>query len=140
MRRFVLLNAALLILLVDPASTQNGLICDCGNSPDQPTLCLTETQMGHHLKYIEMAPDRMGNQVNVSGIAVFELTVGKDGRIVNAKAISGHPLAFPLLIGAMDKWRFRPLLRNKTARQMCGRLSVKFTMIPNLSKVAVVSP
>jgi hypothetical protein len=140
MKRSVLLNAALLIFLADSASTQDGLICDCGNSPDQPTVCLTETEMSHQVKHIEMEPDRMGNHVNVSGIAVFELTVGKDGRIVNAKAISGHPLAFPLLIGAMDKWRFRPLLRNNTARQVCGRLSVKFTMIPNLSKVAVVSP
>ena len=39
----------------------------------------------------------MGNHVNVNGVAVFELTVGKDGHIVSAKALSGHPLALPTL-------------------------------------------
>jgi hypothetical protein len=96
--------------------------------------------MSHQVKHIEMQPDRMGNHVNVNGIAVFELTVGKDGRIVNAKAISGHPLALPLLLGATDKWQFKPLVRNETARQACGRLSVKFSIVQNLSTVEVVRP
>ena len=61
----------------------------------------------------------MGNHVNANGMALFELTVGKDGRIANAKAISGHPLALSLLTGAMDKWLFKPLVRNETARQGC---------------------
>jgi hypothetical protein len=87
-----------------------------------------------------MQPDRMGNHVNVNGVAAFELTVGKDERIVNAKTISGHPLALPLLIGAMDKWRFKPLVRNETARPACGRLRVKFTIVQNLSKVEIVRP
>src|SRR4051812_19307758 len=122
MRGSVLLTAALLILLADSGFAQDGLTCDCGNSPDKPTVCLTETEMRRQVKHIEMEPDRMGNHVNVNGVAVFELTVGKDGRIVNAKAISGHPLALPLLLGAMDKWRFKPLVQNETPRQVCGRL------------------
>jgi hypothetical protein len=102
MRCSVLVTAALLILLADSGLTQNSVTCDCGNSPDKPIVCLTETQMSRQVKHIEMEPDRMGNHVNVSGVVVFELTVGKDGRILNARTISGHPLAFPLLIGAMD--------------------------------------
>ena len=60
---------------------------------------------------------------------MFELAVSKNGRIVNARALSGHPLALPLLFRAMDKWRFKPLVRNGTARQACGRLSVKFSIV-----------
>ncbi len=129
-----------MIFLADSAFAQDGLTCVCGNSPDQTTICLTETQMSHQVKHIEMEPDRMGNHVNANGLAVFELTVGKDGRIANAKAISGHPLALPLLTGAMDKWQFKPLVRNETARQVCGRLKVRFSIVENLSKVEVVGP
>lgn len=139
MRR-VILNAALMILLAGSGSTQDGVTCDCGNSADHPSVCLTETEMGHQLKHLEMDSDKMGNHLKVSGVAVFELIVGKDGRIVNAKAISGHPLAIPLLLGAIDRWRFKPYVRNATARQVCGRLSVKFSIVQNLSKVEVVRP
>jgi hypothetical protein len=47
MRPSVLLTAALLILLVDSGFAQDGLTCDCGISPDKPTVCSTETQMSH---------------------------------------------------------------------------------------------
>lgn len=140
MRPFALLIAALLILLFDYGSSQDGLTRDCGNSPDKLAVCLTETQMSHRVKHIEMQDDRMGNHVNVSGVAVFELMVGKNGHIVNAKAISGHPLALPLLLSAMDKWQFKPLVRNGTAQQACGLLRVKFSIVENLSTVEVVRP
>lgn len=96
--------------------------------------------MSDQAKHIEMQNDRMGSHVNVNGVAVFELTVGKNGHVINAKAISGHPLALPLLLRAMDKWRFTPLARNKTAQQACGRLSVKFSIVQNVSTVEVLRP
>jgi len=96
--------------------------------------------MSHQVTHVEMEPDRMGNHLNLNGVAVFELIVGEDGHVVNARAISGHPLAIPLLIGAMDKWRFKPLVQNETARQVCGRLSVRFAVAQNSSKVEVVRP
>ena len=71
--------------------------------------------MSDQVKHIEMQNDRMGSHVNVNGVAVFDLTVGKNGRIVNAKAISGHPLALPLLLRAMDKLQFKPLCERTSA-------------------------
>jgi hypothetical protein len=136
----VILNVALLIFLAASGFLQDGVTCECGNSSDQGAACLTETQMSHQVKHIEMEPDRMGHHLNLNGVAVFELIVGRDGHVVNARAISGHPLAISLLIGAMDKWRFKPLLPNETVRQVCGRLSVKFSIVQNLSKVEVVRP
>jgi hypothetical protein len=128
MRNTVVLSAALAILSANYGA-QDGLTCDCSSNTDRPIARLTE-----------MEPDRMGNHVNVSGIAVFTLIVGEDGRILNAQAISGHPLALSLLIEAMDKWRFKPFVGNHAARRVCGRLSVKFSIVQNLPKVAVVRP
>lgn len=96
--------------------------------------------MSAQAKHIEMQPDRMGNHVNVSGVAVFELIVDKDGRVLNAKAISAHPLAVPRLVGAVEKWRFKPLMRNGVAHQTCGRLSLKFSIVENQPEVEGARP
>jgi hypothetical protein len=138
MTRDVLLVAVTLSMCAASAYGQDKLTCDCGNGSRHDTVCLTKTQMADRVKHIEMQNDRMGNHVNVNGVAVLELRIGKDGRIVNARAISGHPLALPLLLNTLNKWRFKPLVQNETAQQTCGRLSVKFSIVENLSKVEVV--
>ena len=96
--------------------------------------------MSTQVKHIEMPPDRMGNHVNVRGVAVLELMVGKNGRVLNAKAISGHPVAIPRLLGSVDKWRFTPFVRDGAARQTCGRMTVKFSIVENQPKVEVARP
>jgi hypothetical protein len=140
MRRFVVLIAGLLILSIQLTSAQDGLTCNSGNGPDRPAVSLKEAEMSDQVKHIEMQDDKMGNHVNVNGVAVFGLTVGKNGRVVNAKAISGHPVALPLLLRAKDKWQFKPLMRNEIARPACGRLNLKFSIVENLSTVEVVKP
>jgi len=96
--------------------------CDCADLPEA-IICLTDMQMSTQVKNIEMQPDRMGNHVIVRGVVVFELIVGKDGRVLNAKAISGHPVAIPLLLGSVEKWRLKALIRDGMEHQTCGRLT-----------------
>ncbi len=96
--------------------------------------------MAGHVRHIVMQPDLMGDHSNGSGIAVFAITFGKDGKVVNCKAISGHPLAIHFLIGAAPEWRFTPFVQHGAARQACGRLTVKFSIIENQTSVVVVQP
>ena len=63
--------------------------------------------------------------------------VGKNGRILEANATSGHPLAIPLLLGSVNKWRFK---LDGVERQTSGRLTVKFSIVENQSNVEVVRP
>jgi hypothetical protein len=114
--------------------------CNCESNQAQVVVCLTEAQMSARVIRIEMQPDRMGNHGNLSGIAVFELMVGKNGHVLKAKVIWGHPLAVPLLVGSLNKWRFRPLQQDGVAWQTCGRLSVNFSIVENESKVEIVRP
>lgn len=128
------------MLFASAAFPQDEPPCHCAGKQAATTVCLTEMQMIAQVKHIEMQPDRMGNHVNVKGVAVFELVVGKNGRVLRAKAISGHPVAIPLLLGSVDKWRFTPLIRDGAERQACGRLTVKFSIVENQPKVEVVRP
>jgi hypothetical protein len=82
----------ILIVSTPAAFPQDALPCDCAGERAAATVCLTDTQMSAQAKHIEMQPDRVGNHVNVKGIVIMELIVGKNGRVLNAKAISGHPV------------------------------------------------
>lgn len=130
----------ILILSAQAASPQDAPSCDCAGVQAAATVCLNEVQMSAQVKHIEMQPDRMGNHVNFRGVAVFELMVGKNGRVLNANAISGHPIAIHLLLGSVNKWRFKPLIEHGVARQTCGRLTVKFSIVENQPNVEVVRP
>lgn len=127
------------LILSRAAFPQDTPPCDCENAQTAAIVCLTEKQMSGQVTHIEILPDRMGNHVNVRGVAVFELMV-KDGRVLNAKAISGHPLAIPRLLESVDKWRFKPLMRDGVTRQTCGRLTVKFSIVENQPAVEVARP
>jgi hypothetical protein len=96
--------------------------------------------MAAQVKHIEMQADRMGNHVNISCVAVFELMVGKNGRVLDAKAISGHPIAVPRLIQSVDKWRFKPLVRDGISYRICGRLNVRFSIVENQPTAEVARP
>jgi hypothetical protein len=114
--------------------------CECGDAQPKAAVCLTEMQMSAQVTHIEMQPDRMGNHVNVSGVVVFDVTVAENGRVLNARAISGHPPAIPRLLGSVDSWRFKPLIRDRVVRKTCGRLTVKFSIVENQPSVVVVKP
>jgi hypothetical protein len=94
--------------------------------------------MASQAEHIEMAPYLTGDHVNIRGTAVIELTVAKDGSVRCAQALSGHPLAISQLIGAVQKWRFKPFVKDGVALQFCGRLRVKFAVVENRPSVEVV--
>ena len=98
----------MLILSALASSPQDAPPCDCVDVQAAAIVCLKEMQMSAQVKHIEMQPDRMGNHVNFRGVAVFELMVGKNGRVLNAKAISGHPLAISLLLGVRRQMALQP--------------------------------
>jgi hypothetical protein len=111
--------------------------CDCTTGK---TVCISEAQMAGSATHIEMEPDLMGNHSNASGVVVFQLIVGKNGKVKNAQAISGHPIAISLLIGAVPKWRFQPFVEDGTKKQTCGPISLRFRILNNRTSVEVMKP
>ena len=44
----------------------------------------------------------------IEGLVVVQAKLAKDGRVVEAKALSGHPLLVPNCVDNARKWVFRP--------------------------------
>ena len=94
--------------------------------------------MSGQVEHIEMGADVMGNHVNVKRIALMEVTIDNDGRVLCAQALSGHPLAITHLIEASRRWKFKPYLKNGSAQRFCGRLRLNFSFVENKPSVEVV--
>ncbi len=108
--------------------------CDCATSG---TICLSEEQIAKRVVHLEMLPGRMGNHSNGGGIVVMDVTIGTDGKVLNATLISGHPIAASLLMGAVPKWRFKPFVSNGSPRMACGRSRLEFSIVENQTSVTV---
>lgn len=85
-----------------------------------------------------MANNRMGEHVNIAGIARFQLTVNKDGHVICAKAIDGNPIAASLLLESVAKWRFTRCTVSGTSKNFRGSLTVKFSIVEGRSAVEAV--
>jgi len=60
----------------------------------------------------------IARQMNASGTVQVAITIGENGRVIEAKAISGHPALRPAAEEAAKKWVFRPAsLDGKPMRQ-----------------------
>ena len=94
--------------------------------------------MSEHAIHVEMEPDRVGNHVNYHGVAVFEIRFDKNGRVIEASAISGPPLGVSHLIAAISKWRFKPVILKGAKKKACGRLSIEFAMNENMPSAKVL--
>jgi hypothetical protein len=115
---------------------------DNGESWERNCPCtehLKESQMSSQAEHIEMKPDVLGDHVNVSGIAVMEVVVEKDGRVRCMQALSGHPIAISHLIAARRNWRFKPYVKDGSAQRFCGRLRLRFSLVENQPSVEVAA-
>jgi hypothetical protein len=94
--------------------------------------------MTEHAKHIEMPPDRMGNHVNLKGVAVFQITIDESSSVTSAKAVSGNPLAINLLISDAKSWQFEPYVEAGIARKACGRIAMKFSIAEGIASAQVL--
>ncbi len=104
--------------------------CSCAN-------WLSESQMAAQVEHVEMAPFAHGVHLNEHGIALIETRVGSDGSVQCTSAIAGHPLAMAQLIGPSPGWHFKPYVADGVAREFCGRLRLKFSIVDDRSSLEV---
>ncbi len=66
-------------------------------------------------------------KVNASGKVQVQVTISVEGRVIEATAISGHPLLRGAAIAAAGKWLFKPTMMNAAPVQVQSVLTFVFT-------------
>ena len=67
-------------------------------------------------------------EFQLSGTVNLAIIVGKDGKIIDIKLISGHPLLIPAAFEAVKQWEYRPMLLNGNPVEFATEISVSFSL------------
>jgi TonB family protein len=67
-------------------------------------------------------------EAQISGTVRLAIIVGKDGRIIDIKLVSGHPLLIPAAFEAAKQWEYRPMLLNGNPVEFATEISVNFSL------------
>lgn len=64
--------------------------------------------------------------VKAAGVVNVQVTVGEDGKVVSATAVSGHPLLRAAAVAAAKKAEFEPVLLSKRPVSVSGVITYSF--------------
>jgi TonB family protein len=67
-------------------------------------------------------------QARLSGVVHLAAIIGKDGRVLDLKAIGGHPLLVPAALEAVKQWVYQPTLLNGNPVEVATQVDVFFTL------------
>ncbi|MGC9971409.1 MAG: M56 family metallopeptidase [Bryobacteraceae bacterium] len=89
----------------------------------------TEAQVIHR---VPPAYPLLARQDRVTGVVRVEATIGADGRVRKAAAISGPPLLRQAAVEAVIQWVYRPALLDGKPVEVVTQVDVNFTLTPSL--------
>ncbi len=70
----------------------------------------------------------LAKAARIEGLVRLEAVIGRDGRIMNLRAISGHPMLIPAALAAVERWIFQPTLLNGDPVEVDTEIEVNFTL------------
>ena len=105
--------------------------------PPPPVVERTETQRrqgpirstiltGRAIRRVEPRYPQTAVNVRVSGDVEVEVVVDESGRVVSARAVSGHPLLRSAAISAAREWVFSPTTLGGVPVKVVGTITFKF--------------
>jgi TonB family protein len=78
----------------------------------------------------------MAKQAHIQGKVELAAVIGKDGKVVDLKVISGHPLLVQASLDAVRDWVYRPTLLNGNPVEVSTTIDVNYTLSDNPPPVA----
>ena len=86
---------------------------------------------GQIIRRVQPTYPAMARTVRVQGPVTLEALIGRDGRIEQLKAVSGHPLLITAAMDAVQQWRYRPYLLNGSPVEVQTTITVNFYLNSN---------
>jgi protein TonB len=72
-------------------------------------------------------PD-LAREARIEGVVVIECRIDTDGRVVDARVLSGHPLLDAAALDAVRQWRYRATLLNGQPVAVLMTVTVRFSL------------
>ena len=71
---------------------------------------------------------QLARQMRLSGTVHLEGVIARDGRVVNLRVISGHPVLIASALDAVRQWVYRPTLLNGETVEVIAPIEVRFIL------------
>jgi protein TonB len=102
--------------------------------PNEPTKAIPRIPVGGQVqaaKLISGPPPLypvLAQQARISGVVLLDAVISRDGRIMDLRATSGHPLLIPAALAAVKQWVFRPTYLNGDPVEVATGIEVAFKL------------
>ncbi|MDQ3805167.1 MAG: energy transducer TonB [Acidobacteriota bacterium] len=83
---------------------------------------------GKVVKRVDPVYPPIAKAARASGMVVVQITVDEEGRVVEASAVTGHPLPQQAAVDAVRQWRFAPVRLEGQPVRVVGTVSVGFSL------------
>ena len=70
---------------------------------------------------------KVARQIGASGVVQIEAMIGIDGKVRNAKVLSGNPMLQKAAIDAVMEWKYKPALLNGKPVESPVQIKLNFT-------------
>ena len=72
-------------------------------------------------------PD-IARAARVEGIVILDCTIDRDGRVIDARVLRGHPLLDEAALAAVRRWAYMPSLLNGVPVPVLMTVTVRFVL------------
>ena len=83
---------------------------------------------GSALRRVEPSYPPLAKAARISGSVVVEVTVDEEGKVISARAISGHPLLKDSAVAAARGWAFQPTKLDGTPVKVIGTITFNYNL------------
>jgi TonB family protein len=97
-------------------------------SPPQRIKMSGEVVQRQRLRDVQPVYPELAKQAQVQGIVQLNIVINKQGRVVDIKVISGHPLLISAALEAVKQWEYNPTLLNGQPVEVATEVSVPFVL------------
>jgi len=92
------------------------------------TIRVSRMDPGMLIARVEPRYPALAQKTRTQGQVILAAVIGRDGRVQNLRAVSGHPLLIKSAIDAVQQWRYRPTMLNGQPVEVETQIVVNFTM------------
>jgi protein TonB len=86
------------------------------------------SMQGSVIKRVNPEYPQEAKDAKIQGVVTVELTIGEDGNVITAKALSGHPMLRDAAVAAAKQWQFQPTVVDGKQVKVAGRLTFNFAL------------
>ena len=101
-------------------------------TPSRPILArpprVSAMMQGNLIRRVEPLYPSVAKIAGVQGTVLIKALISADGRIEQARIISGSPLLSPAALEAIKQWRYRPYILNGGAIEVETEITVNFVL------------